>query len=316
MSWVVNGMICLAATLAPLDPAAAAKPGSTSYEVEVQSWRQGHEERLKHAWLEVAGEYSLKPGANSFGSGSRNDIPLPAGSVPEKAGVFEMDGTRVRVKLEPGVVATISGRPVRQAELRPDTLDRDSSGEPDVIRLGRLSLYVMERGGRFKVRLKDPQSEALRTFTGLDWYPVRPEYRILGRFEPYAPPRKLPILDVSGQLKDENCPGRVVFTIAGQEVGLDVLSFSYSGEPEQFFVIFRDGTSGKETYGAGRTLYIEPAEGGRFVLDFNKAYSPACAFTRFAVCALPPKQNWLKVRIEGGEKAYHTDRSAARARSR
>lgn len=316
MRWDVYGAICLMALPGLLVPGGPAIAGSTKYELEVGRWRERHEDRLKRSWLEVAGEYQLKPGANSFGSGSRNDIPLPAGSVPEKAGIFELDAGRVSVRLEPRVAGTISGRSLRQAELRPDTLDRDSSGEPDVIRLDRLSLYVMERGGRFKVRLKDPQSEALRTFAGLDWYPVKPEYRILGRFEPYHPPRKVPTLDVSGQLKDENCPGRVVFTVGGQEVALDVFSFSYSGEPEQFFVLFRDGTSARETYGAGRTLYIDPTEGGKFVLDFNKAYSPACAFTKFAVCALPPKQNRLKVRIEAGEKTYRRDRSAPRVTGR
>ena len=71
---------------------------------------------------------------------------------------------------------------------------------------------------------------------------------------------------------------------------------------EELFYILRDGTSGKETYGAGRFLYSERPKGDRVVLDFNKAYSPPCAFTPYATCPLPPKQNHLPIRIEAGEK--------------
>ena len=75
-------------------------------------------------------------------------------------------------------------------------------------------------------------------------------------------------------------------------------------DAEELFFIFRDQTSGKETYGAGRFLYADLPKGGKVVLDFNKAYNPPCAFTPYATCPLPPPQNRLPVRIEAGEKAY------------
>ncbi len=76
-------------------------------------------------------------------------------------------------------------------------------------------------------------------------------------------------------------------------------------EGNQFFIIFADETSGKETYGAGRFLYTsKPDSTGNVILDFNKAYNPPCAFTPFATCPLPPKQNYLRLKVTAGEKKY------------
>ena len=75
-------------------------------------------------------------------------------------------------------------------------------------------------------------------------------------------------------------------------------------EDNQLFFVFRDLTSGKETYPAGRFLYAALPQAGRVVLDFNLAENPPCAFTPYATCPLPPPQNRLQVRIEAGELDY------------
>src|SRR5262245_50101017 len=124
------------------------------YESEIQSWRSARESRLRSAdgWLTVAGLFWLKQGTNRFGSAADNEIVLPEGSAPARAGVFEHHGTTTTLRLEPGVAATVKDAPVTTLELHPDT-----AGEPDVVRLGRLSLHVIERGGRYAIRLKDSQ---------------------------------------------------------------------------------------------------------------------------------------------------------------
>jgi uncharacterized protein (DUF1684 family) len=74
---------------------------------------------------------------------------------------------------------------------------------------------------------------------------------------------------------------------------------------EDYFMIFGDETNARETYGAGRYLYVKrPGPDGKTIIDFNKAYNPPCAFTEFATCPLPPKQNVLDVEIKAGEKNY------------
>lgn len=95
-------------------------------------------------------------------------------------------------------------------------------------------------------------------------------------------------------------PGALVFEINGWVYRLDPLLEKGS---KQLFIIFADKTSGKETYGAGRYLYADPpGADGNVVVDFNKAHNPPCAFTKFATCPLPPRQNRLAIRVEAGEK--------------
>jgi uncharacterized protein (DUF1684 family) len=68
-----------------------------------------------------------------------------------------------------------------------------------------------------------------------------------------------------------------------------------------------DKTTGIETYGAGRFMYVEPDSAGRIILDFNKAYNPPCAFSPFATCPMPPRENFLDIAIEAGEKSVHLE---------
>ena len=168
--------------------------------------------------------------------------------------------------------------------------------------MGRLSLHVIERGGRFAIRLKDRDAEARKRFTGLHWYEVDPKYRVEARWVPNEPPTTLQIPNILGQIEPMPSPGRAEFTLDGQPLHLDgVLE---EPDAKEIFFIFRDQTSGKETYGAGRFLYAALPQAGKLTLDFNEAYNPPCAFTAYATCPLPPPQNRLPVPIPAGEKAY------------
>jgi uncharacterized protein (DUF1684 family) len=277
-------------------PASVPAPDPT-YRAEIAKWQKEREARLKGdgGWLQVAGLFWLKEGDNAFGTDPKSAIVLPAGSAPARAGTFELRNGKVTVRTEPGVDATVDKKPVTTFTLRPDV-----PGPPDVLNLGpRLSLHVIERGGRLGIRMKDKESPLLKQFTGLHWFPVREEYRIEARFVPYAPPKKVPVPNILGQVEELQSPGYAVFSIGGREVRLDPV-LEEPGAKELFF-IFRDETAKKETYPAGRFLYTGMPQDGKVLLDFNKAYSPPCAFTPFATCPLPPRQNRLPVRIEAGE---------------
>jgi uncharacterized protein (DUF1684 family) len=115
---------------------------------------------------------------------------------------------------------------------------------------------------------------------------------------------KLLITNVLGQTNAQDSPGKLVFTIAGKEYQLDALV-----EGDQLFILFGDATSGKTTYPAGRFLYADlPDANGNSIIDFNKAFNPPCAFTIYATCPLPPKQNILPIAITAGEKDHHGGR--------
>jgi uncharacterized protein (DUF1684 family) len=178
-------------------------------------------------------------------------------------------------------------------------LRADIPGPPDVLSLGELRFFVIERGGKMAIRLRDLKSPARAAFTGVRWFPIKKEYRVVGRFVPHAGPKKLSVPNVLGTVEALESPGAVEFTLAGQKLRLEPV-YEEPGAQELFY-IFRDKTAAHETYGAGRFLYTDLPKNGQVVIDFNKAYTPPCAFTRFATCPLPPRQNHLPVRIEAGE---------------
>src|SRR5260370_37538416 len=159
-------------------------------------------------------------------------------------------------------------------------------------------MFVMQGGDGYGIRVKDSNSRLRKEFTGLHYFPVDETYRITTRLVP--DPKKIPISNILGQVQDTPSPGYVEFELHGEKLRLTPVEES----PGELSFIFRDLTAGKETYGSGRFLDAELKKDGEVVLDFNKAYNPPCAFTPYATCPLPPKQNRLAVRIEAGERRY------------
>jgi hypothetical protein len=271
-----------------------------AYVQELTRWRENREKELKgdNSWLTVAGLFFLNQGRNTFGSGPLNDIVLPEGA-PAEAGALEFDGRTVTLRATQPV--TVNGQPVTTTELKPA-----GGGRPaDTVSFGGLSFFVHKSGDRLGIRLRDLNSEIRRNFTGLNWFAPNEAYRVVGRFEPYPSPKPVRVPNILGDLEPYTAPGLVAFTLNGQEHKLEVYD-SGSGASRRFFIVFRDLTSGKETYPSARFLSAErPNDKGEVVLDFNKAYNPPCAFNPFTTCPLPSEQNRLRVRIEAGELDYH-----------
>jgi uncharacterized protein (DUF1684 family) len=220
---------------------------AASYQSEISEWRKAREARLlkDDGWPTVVGLFWLRDGANTFGRDKSNDVPLPDG--PARAGTFTLKNGKVTL--------TMNGS---SREVATD------KSEPTV-KVGRLSLFAIKRGDKYGIRLKDPESEYRRNFAGLQYYPVRAAYKVTGKFVPQ--PRKIPILNIIGQTEQMECPGYVEFRLQGKVLRL----FPVLEEPDakELFYIFKDLTSGKETYGAGRFLYSGMPEKGKVVLDFN-----------------------------------------------
>jgi len=288
------------------DDGAAAAVGAAidaAHVREVESWRRAREGRLTAdgGWLTVAGLFWLKPGVNRFGSDASNDIVLPAHSAPASAGSFVLDGRRVSVDVSPGAAVTLAGKPVgRTAKIGKVELKSDAGGaDPDVLAMGALTMQIIDRGERVGVRLKDMRSAARRAFKGLRFFPIKRQLRVSARFVPHGKPKTLDVPTViPGVTETMTGPGVVTFDIDGKPLRLEPVIEPGSS---QLFFIFRDKTAGKTTYGGGRFLYADMPQDGFVVLDFNKAYSPPCAFTAHATCPLPPEQNRLPVAIEAGE---------------
>ena len=289
-----------ACSKAPTPRAPTTAFDESSYKKEIEKWRSDRLATLtkQDGWLTLIGLYWLKDGENKFGSGVTNPIRLPKDRAPIFAGSLWLENGRVRMTAYPAVEITANGSPVTALDLKDDT----EAGGPTVLKFGTLLMNVIKRNDRLGVRVKDTDSRTRREFKGLEYFPIDPKWRIEARFESYNPPKIIPITNVLSMTDDETSPGALVFEVGGTTYRVDPIL--EKGETD-LFVIISDGTTGKETYGAGRYLYVSPPDKtGKVVIDFNKAYSPPCAFTNYATCPLPPQQNRLPFRIEAGEKKY------------
>jgi hypothetical protein len=277
--------------------AAGGSAVAADWREELERWRaeRARELAAPDGWLSVVGLFWLDEGETSFGSGADAAIPLRP-PVPPLAGRLSRDGERVQVQLEAGVDAGLEGT----ASGAWRRLRTDADGDAEWLRFGRQRFHVIRRGDRFGVRLIDDEAPARARFEGLRWFPPREDWRVRARFLSHREPRSLPIANVIGQTSDRPSPGYALFELAGRELRLDPVLDGPPGA-ERLFFIFRDATSGHETYGAGRFLYAALPVDGVVVLDFNRAYSPPCAFTEYATCPLPPRSNWLGVPVEAGE---------------
>jgi uncharacterized protein (DUF1684 family) len=268
-----------------------------SWRQEVETFRKERVENLKKedGWFTLVGLFWLDEGENAFGSDPGGKVILPEGKAPGKAGVLVRKDEAVELRAAPGAEITSDGKPVTNLALA-----SDAGGKPTILEMGSLSFFVIQRGDRIGVRVKDKKSEALAAFHGLDTWPIQPAWRIDARFEPYNPPKPVQIPNILGQVIDDASPGAIVFDWQGKTYRLDALGSTEEG----LSLIFGDETNGRETYGAGRFLETGPPRDGKVVIDFNLAYNPPCAFTAFATCPLPPAQNKLALRVEAGEKKY------------
>ncbi|HEX3696193.1 MAG TPA: DUF1684 domain-containing protein [Polyangia bacterium] len=257
---------------------------STQHEKAVQSWRQAREARLRSSdgWLTLVDRILLDQGEN----------PLPFGAL-----TLDADGV-VEVRVQPGQAVTSDDRPITTIQaLRPQEGARSAL----LAHAGR-TYEVYRRGDVFAVRVKDPESPALRAFTGLSCYPIDPAWRIEARFERYQPPRTtVHQLDV-GPSGPRQVPGIAHFAVGERALVLEPV---LEEQPPRLFFVFTDQTTHHGTSPAGRFLYADvPGSDDTVILDFNLAFNPPCAFTAFSTCPIPPASNRMPVAVTAGEKDY------------
>ncbi len=270
-----------------------------SYSKDLEKWRADRLEEIngEDGWTTLVGLFWLNEGKNKFGSDPSNEIVLPRSSAPKVAGSMRLDNGVVTVEAEPDAGITSDGNAASTL-----VLQSDDDGKPTVLKLGSLKLFIIKRDEKIGLRVKDKRNPARSRFAGLDYFPVDLKWRLNAKFKPYEPPKMIPIVNVLGMVDNMTSPGALVFELNGKTYRLDPVLEKGS---KQLFIIFSDKTADQESYGAGRYLYADPAgDDGKVVLDFNKAYNPPCAFTKFATCPLPPQQNRLAIRVEAGEKKY------------
>jgi hypothetical protein len=269
----------------------------TSYAESIEKWHQARIASLKaeDGWLNLAGLFWLKTGENSFGSSPDNDLVFPEGKIAPQAGKLLLHTGEVLAVINPNVAVLHENQPIQKLEIFSKQEDK-----PATLTSGPLKWFVIKRGERLAVRLRDLESPVLKEFQGIERFPVDTKWKVEARFEPGQPGKMIAITDVTGSTSHQPLAGTLVFEWEGKTHRLDATAGG-----DKLFIVFADATNGETTYGSGRFLYADkPGVDGRTILDFNKAINPPCAFTQFATCPLPPKQNTLNIAIESGEKSY------------
>lgn len=289
--------IVLASIIAFASCGDAPPPIDPAYRTEIETAWAEREARLTadDGWLTLTGLFWLEPGPNITGAAEDAAVRLPDG--PALVGSLHLgeDGT-VTLLPDPDGGLTVNGEPAGESELAADT-----TGSPDLLRSGRALFYLIRRGERVGVRVKDPENPNRLDFAGLDHFPIDSNLRITAIFEPYPEPREVAIPTVIGEPSMMLAPGLLHFTVEGEAVSLE--PYISTPDDRNLFLVFRDATSGDTTYGAGRFLSADLIDGStEVVLDFNLATNPPCAFSPFATCPLPTPENTLFVAINAGEK--------------
>ena len=250
-----------------------------------------------YGWFSLIALDWLKPGVTTVGSAKDNSVVLPG--VAAHLLTLEQTGGAVAPTAAAAGVTT-HGKPLALDQ----PLSKDEEDDSAVV-AGSVRMWVIDRGEKEYLRVKDAKAPALKNFRGLRWYAPSATYRVEAKWVPFTTPHTLHFLNQLQQVSDVDEPGQVEFTIDGKRCTLTPLSATDKG----LWFVMRDLTSAKDTDQGGRFLYTDaPSHGlksaGTVVLDFNDAVNPPCAYSPYATCPLAAKENRLPVAVPAGEKRY------------
>ena len=298
-----TGLMRAAAVIVALTAATALRTGaaesSQGEQARIADWRANRLASLtsETGWLTPIALYWLKDGENSVGRAADRAFSVDDAALAPDTGAFVLTHGRVRYVAHASKAMTYLGKPVLSLDLVSDAEDK-----PTELIAGSLHFMLIERSGHLGIRVRDSVSPNRVKFKGLQYFPARADWHVQAHFKPYVPERRIRIVNILGMTEEMTSPGAIVFERDGRTWRLDAI-LEAPGDQE-LFVMFSDATSGKQTYGAGRFLYVGLPKAERIDVDFNEAFNPPCAFTDFATCPLPPQQNRLALAIDAGELKY------------
>ena len=267
-----------------------------NYINEIEEYRSNLEQQLRapDGWLTLAGLHWLHNGSNSVGTAMNSTVILPPYSAPQEVGYLYLENGQVYFQPCEEVEVHIDGKPVEGKH----PLQSDINQNPSILTLGDLTFFVIQRGERIGVRVKQVSHPNRLNFQGRVWWPVDDFYRVKATIKRYASPKIVEIPDVIGGINETVMDCALEFTLKSQTFSLDAETLPNGN----FYIIFHDQSCGQGSYPTGRFLKTEDPQSDSVIIDFNKAYNPPCAFTPFATCPLPPRQNYLNTSIRAGER--------------
>ena len=256
----------------------------SNYETEIATWRAERIKRLttEDGWLNIIGRFWLDDKSYDVGAAANNDIVLDSG--PDHVGSFARNEN-----------GTISFTPANGGEKA--ILDA-SDAQKRWHRAGTILIEASILNDLLSLRFRQTDAPSRQQFSGFDYFPVNPSWRIVADWKKLSAPQRLEIDTVVDVPTHVSVTHVAQFAHDNEEYEL----LATHGTADAPMFLLRDATSGKETYGAARFLIGTDITDTSIVLDFNKAFNPPCSLTHYAMCPLPPSQNILPFRIDAGEK--------------
>ena len=265
-----------------------------AYTAGIHEWQQQHETDVRTGgWLLLVGRYEVAPGPSSIGSDPGSTLVLPE-SAPPRLGVLTRTASVFRFEPAPGVALTVDGAPAT------GVLELATVPGKGRVAVGTFSFAVRAIGDDYYVLAQDTENPAARNFKGTEWFPVDPDYRVRATFAPYAQPQSVPVPMTHIESRTVmSSTGDVIFRLHGAQLRLKTFV-----DDDKLFIMFRDHTNGRETYGGGRFLHVPLPHDGATTLDFNQAFNPFCSVNDYVVCPVVPAENRLGASVAAGQK-YH-----------
>lgn len=288
--------LLFAAVLSVSGGAATQAQSVSDFKSKHAAWVKEREAELTQpdGWTSLIGLHWVEGKQQSVGSASGSDIRLRI--APDRLGkVEERDGS-LFWSAEPGAGVTLDGKPLEgEVQLKPEGRGGGTKLGYDG---GKGQITVIDRKGKLALRVRHADSPDRLHFKGLDVFTPDEQWRVKAAFVAHPPGKTLTIANIIGDVDESPNPGYIEFERNGEKWRLEA-----TGDPAKgLSFVFKDATSGKETYGVGRFLKTGPvAADGTVVVDFNRAYNPPCAFTEYATCPLPPPENYFTLKDEKGE---------------
>lgn len=259
-----------------------------------EQWKVDRRKEIvgENGWLNLAGLLWMDQEHVHLNEFSKDSLIISSEANKKTIGTFRIQSDSVWFSFNPKVIKK------SESQSSGTTLQFPvESYNQGGVYYGRWKWSVIKRGDRFAVRLRDLEHPALTKFVPIPAYNYDSAWRLDAFFEPRFN-QFISITNVLGQVIEWRVMGIIKLQVGGSPIELIALE-----DQGKLFVIFSDETNGAGSYPSGRYLYVSyPDKTGKTVIDFNYSYNPPCAFTAFATCPIPPKENRLDMAIRAGEK--------------
>ena len=263
------------------------------YNQEIERFRLKRINYLKsrEGYLNLAGLHWIFNGSYSLGSFKDNKLLFPIG-FPSNFGEINITDDSIKFTFEIPILID-SAKTLKSYNFAKNDLDHNFSWKS-------FQWLIIKRGEIYALRIKDFNNSLINEINEIPSFSIDPSWQINGIFKPYLEKQDRTISNIWGHAVEQPTAGIVTFKYEGQ-----IFELESNIESGKLAVIFKDKTTGNETYSGGRQVYLsEPGDDGKVILDFNKSFNFPCAFNDYTTCPVPPERNHLPFLIMAGEKRY------------